>query len=401
MRLARWAVQPSSSAAALLKKTRRSAFSTIQTERQSAMAFQSDAGNTKARPPAGADSLVHPELAGACQVLKDRDPAILRSSPDLDVTATELSALLPELRRAWAADTSHVPLIARAVPFAYRLIPGSPGNPDVGIYIVGVGPGGSRPAILHMHGGGFIVGSAAEYVPLLQAQALALDCVIVSVEYRLAPETRYPGSLEDNYAALRWLYTSCEELGVDRLRIAVQGESAGGGHAAMLAIAARDRGEIPILFQCLTYPMLDDRTGSSKPAPAHIGTICWTEKYNRMGWSALLGMEAGSAAVPKGAVPARLEDFSGLPPTFLWVGSIDLFVSENLEYAHRLAEAGVPTELHLLPGVYHGFDGAAPASAVTLSYKTALIQSMARAFGTAPHSSYLEFITPTNRVASQ
>src|SRR4029077_17645569 len=145
-----------------------------------------------------------------------------------------------------------------------------------------------------------------------QRTAQSCNCVVVSVEYRLAPETPFPGALEDNYTALRWLYANAETLGVDRNRIAIGGESAGGGHAAALAIAARDRKEVPVIFQLLIYPMLDDRTGSSRPVPPHIGEFIWTAQSNVFGWSSLLGVPAGSAKVPAGAVPARVEDLSGL-----------------------------------------------------------------------------------------
>lgn len=338
-------------------------------------------------------ALVHPELRDGVAALRARDPAF-PGGPDHSVTPQELAALIHPLRRAWAADTSHVPAIARTTPVTRHEVR-RPDHPHaVPVHIVGGRSDRPRPAILHMHGGGFIVGSAAEYVPVLQAQARALDCVIVSVDYRLAPETPFPGSLEDNYAALKWLYENSEALGVDPQRIAVQGESAGGGHAAMLAIAARDRGEVPVMFQCLTYPMLDDRTGSSRAVPAHLGTCCWTAKYNRMGWSAFLGMPAGSRSVPAGAVPARVADLRGLPPTFIWVGSLDLFVQENLAYADRLSSAGVPVELHLAPGVYHGFDGVAPAACLTIAYKTALLASLARAFGIEMHRNARTFITP-------
>jgi acetyl esterase/lipase len=275
-----------------------------------------------------------------------------------------------------------------------REIPGPNGAPDVPIYVIGANPAERRPAILHMHGGGFIVGDAAEYLPVLQAQALAIGCVIVSVDYRLAPETPFPGPLEDGYAALKWLYTHCRELGVDPTRIAVQGESAGGGLAAMLAIAARDRAEVPVLFQCLTYPMLDDRTGSTHGVLNHIGTFCWTAKYNRMGWSALLQQPAGSPDVPAGSVPSRVDNLVGLPAAFIWVGSIDLFIEENLEYASRLAKAGVPVELHVLPGVYHGFDGAVPGADVTQAYRMAVISAFAQAFGTQPHQDSRSFFVP-------
>lgn len=337
--------------------------------------------------------LVHPDLRPALAALTGRDPEPLLICGDI-VTPNELYAMLPVLRRAWAADTSHVPALARRALVEHRWIAGATGAPDVGIYIVRPPGLERRPAILHMHGGGFIVGNALEYVPVLQAQALALDCVIVTVDYRLAPETRFPGALDDNYAALKWLYSQAGVLQIDPDRIAIQGESAGGGHAAMLALHARDLGEVPIAFQCLTYPMLDDRTGSQVLVPQHIGTYCWTPKYNRMGWTALLGVEAGAAIVPNGAVPARANDLDGLPPTFLWVGSMDLFAQENLAFAARLAAAGVPVQLHLSPGVYHGFDGAAPASAITIGYKLAMFRALAEALGCSLAPQALDLISP-------
>src|SRR5215471_10211141 len=157
-----------------------------------------------------------------------------------------------------------------------RMVPGRGGAPDVRVFVINSKAGERRPAILHTHGGGYFLGSASSDVPDLQVLAKTLDCVIVTVDYRLAPETRFPGSLEDNYAALKWLYTNAEELGADRTKFALAGESAGGGHAAMLAIAARDRGEVPVKFQSLVYPMLDDRTGSTLQPPAYIGTYLWT-----------------------------------------------------------------------------------------------------------------------------
>ncbi|MGO8793238.1 MAG: alpha/beta hydrolase fold domain-containing protein [Candidatus Sulfotelmatobacter sp.] len=194
---------------------------------------------------------------------------------------------------------------------------------------------------------------------------ITCNCLVVSVDYRLAPETHFPGSLEDNYAALRWLYTNADTLGIDRKRIAIGGESAGGGHAAALAIAARDRKEFPILFQLLIYPMLDDRTGSTRPVPPGIGEFVWNATSNRFGWTSLLGVPAGSPTVPAGAVPARVENVAGLPPAFISVGAIDLFAGEDIEYGRRLLEAGVPTELHVIPGAYHGYNLLAPQTTVS------------------------------------
>ena len=214
----------------------------------------------------------------------------------------------------------------------------------------------------------------------MQQVAREHDCVVVTVDYRLAPETRFPGSLEDNYAALNWLRLSANLLGVDPSRIAVMGESAGGGHAAMLAIAARDRGEVPIAFQLLIYPMLDDRTGSSRQVPPYVGVYIWVPASNRFGWSSLLGVPAGSKTVPAGAVPARVENLAGLAPAFIGVGAIDLFVDEDVNYARRLINAGVPTELCVVPGGYHGFDIIAPDAARSIAFRAAWHAALAKAF---------------------
>jgi acetyl esterase/lipase len=264
-----------------------------------------------------------------------------------------------------------------------RMIPGSKGAPDVRVYIVGATPGGSKPAVLHIHGGGYIAGTAGESKRDIQQIAIEHDCVVVSVDYRLAPETTFPGSLEDNYAALRWLCTNAKELGVDTKRIAIKGESAGGGHAAALAIAARDRGEFPICLQVLIYPMLDDRTGSTERVPPHIGHFIWAEESNRFGWSSLLGQPAGSASVPSNSVPARIGSVSGLPPAFIGVGSIDLFGPEDVVYASRLMLAGISTELHVVPGAFHAFDLIVPAAPLSVQFREAWNAALKRAFTSA------------------
>jgi acetyl esterase/lipase len=261
---------------------------------------------------------------------------------------------LPIIRKG--SERMPSPSLAAAPAWTERMIPGPRGAPPVKIFVVNAGKSGSaRPAILHMHGGGFVLGRAREELPDVLETAAALDCVVVTVDYRLAPETPFPGSLEDNYAGLKWLYANADELGVDVARIAVMGGSAGGGHAAMLAIAARDRGEVPLVYQALIYPMLDDRTGSTIQKPRQQGAVGWTPAANRFGWTSLLGVPAGSARLPKGSVPARLDDLRGLPPTFIGVGSIDLFVDEDIEYARRLIQAGVPVTLDVVPGAFHGF----------------------------------------------
>ena len=274
-----------------------------------------------------------------------------------------------------------------------RMVPGRGGAPDVRVFVINSKPGERRPAILHTHGGGYFLGSAASDVPDLQVLAKTLDCIIVTVDYRLAPETRFPGSLEDNYAALKWFYTKSDELGADRSRFALAGESAGGGHAAMLAIAARDRGEVPVMFQSLVYPMLDDRTGSTRQPPPYIGTFLWTREYNRQGWNALLGKSPGGPAAPAGSVPSRVDNLAGLPAAWIGVGSLDLFVEEDVEYAKRLINAGISTELLVTPGAYHGFDLLAPDASISRQFKLARYNSLSRAFGLKQ----LESIPETNR----
>ena len=267
------------------------------------------------------------------------------------------------------------------VPVSERKIPGRNGMPDVTVYVVNSDPNKSRPAILHTHGGGYILGSAKSEVPYVQKLALDLDCVVVTVDYRLAPDTTYKGSTEDNYTALLWTYKNAKELGIDRSRIALLGESAGGGHAALLAQNARDRGEVPLVLQGLIYPMLDDRTGSTRKMPAPIGTIGWNAASNRFGWEAFLGQEPGGPTAPKGAVPGRVENLEGLPPAFIGVGAVDLFVNEDVDYAGRLIDAHVPTELLVVPGAFHGFDRAAADASVSKMFTKAKLNAFRRAFG--------------------
>jgi acetyl esterase/lipase len=147
----------------------------------------------------------------------------------------------------------------------------------------------------------------------------------------------------------------------------------------MLAIAARDRGEVPLVYQALVYPMLDDRTGSTRSVPPYMGVVIWVPESNRFGWSSLLGVPAGSAHVPYGAVPARIDNLSGLPPAFIGVGSIDLFADEDIEYARRLVDAGVATELNVVPGAFHGFDLFANTS-IARQFNAALEAALRRAF---------------------
>jgi len=180
--------------------------------------------------------------------------------------------------------------------------------------------------------------------------------VIVSVDYRLAPETVFPGSLEDCYAALVWMTERATALGIHPDHIGLMGDSAGAGLAASLALLARDRHGPSIAFQNLMFPMLDDRTLTEENPNPVTGEFVWTREYNRFGWTSLLGCEPGSEGVSVYAAPGRATDLTHLPPTWLGVGTLDLFLDENLRFAQGLIRAGVAVEMNVWPGAYHGFN---------------------------------------------
>ena len=230
------------------------------------------------------------------------------------------------------------------------------------------------PALLWIHGGGYVIGSASQDDVLCRRFASTLGVTVASVEYRLAPQHPYPAGLEDCYAALTWL---AGLPAVDPGRVAIGGASAGGGLAAALALLARDRGEVPLAAQLLVYPMLDDRSvGPQLDDPGH---RLWTQESNRFGWSAYLG-----EADPEVAVPARRDDLSGLPPAWIGVGTLDLFHDEDLAYAQRLRAAGVPCDVEVVQGAFHGFDGVAPKTAVSRAFFDSQCAALRRALRDEP-----------------
>ena len=339
-----------------------------------ALAEAEQASRSETSPPvADAYSLVDPELL-----------PVLKQFPAFDLTA----GMVGQFRQLPGTPPSPAP----APQPVERHIPGPAGAPDVRLWLVDPAPSEKlKPLLLFIHGGGFMMPDPM-LMPRLQEIATDCHCVVASADYRLAPETRYPGALEDNYAALKWVHAHAAELGIDRARIAVGGESAGAGHAAALAIHARDRNkldrnklnrneeEVPIVFQLLIYPQLDDRTGSSHPVPPAIGHFMWTASANRFAWSSLLGVPAGSSKVPAAAVPARVASVAGLPPVWIGVGSIDLFVEEYMEYARRLIRAGVATELLVVRGAFHGFDLVAPDAEVSKQFSASWKSALRKAF---------------------
>tara|TARA_B100001142_G_scaffold320028_1_gene364363 strand:+ start:1631 stop:2578 length:948 start_codon:yes stop_codon:yes gene_type:complete len=208
------------------------------------------------------------------------------------------------------------------------------------------------PGYLHIHGGGYIIGSPEGSDTQNLLLAYEIGAVIISVDYRLAPENPIPAPLDDCYAALGWFHENSEELGIDRARIGIGGESAGGGLAAALAIKARDEGKYQVCWQSLTYPMLDDRTGDDEnPGDPLVGEFVWTREFNQYAWSSYLADAKREAP----QAPGRLEDFKGLPSTWMFTASLDLFRDENIDYAQRLMSAGVSCDLVVYPGACHAF----------------------------------------------
>jgi acetyl esterase/lipase len=308
--------------------------------------------------------LVDPELA----VILDQGPA-----PTLTIET------LRQIRAMSSQATANLPQFAD-LSVSERFIPGPEGAPDVRVLVgLPIPVQGPLPVLLWLHGGGYIMGSAdAEYLTIKNIVS-AVGCAVVAVDYRLAPETPYPGSVEDCYAALKWLSTHADELGIDPERIAVGGSSAGGGLAAALALLARDRGEVSLVFQLLLAPMLDDRTCTLANPHPYTGEFIWPPQANRFGWTSLLGQEPGGSDVSPYAAAARAEHLEGLPATFIYVGALDLFLEEDLEYARRLMRAGVPTELHVYPGAYHGFR-MVPNAQVTQAAQRDQLAALKRAF---------------------
>jgi len=277
-------------------------------------------------------------------------------------------------------------LMAAAPPLDYgavvaedRMIPGPDGAPEIPVHILSVpGDGGGRPGVLDIHGGGFAVGMPAMDEGLNVAIASALNAVVVSVDYRLAPEHTYPAATDDCFAALQWFAANASELGVDPARIAVIGDSAGGNLAASTVLRARDAGGPAVAFQVLLEPELDDRLTSESMNGLGQDSVIWNLSNAQHSWRYYL---AGQEPTPY-AAPARMEDLSGLPPTYVTVNELDPLRDEGLEYALRLLAAGVPTEIHCWPQVCHGF-GLFPDLDVTQRAAAAVIGVLGRGLGVA------------------
>lgn len=298
----------------------------------------------------------------------------------------DTSPFHPELRRVAAFLPRQIvvpwllPILRRLTGRLAKQVPGDVEVAEASGVTVRIysPPDGERPgpALLWIHGGGLILGVAAQDDDLCREYAQRARCMVVSVEYRLAPEHRYPAAVEDCVSALSWLF---EHPDVDPARVAVGGASAGGGLAAATVLLARERGLPRPVLQMLVYPMLDDRT-AARPDPDAANRRLWSNRANAFGWRSYTGLEPGAAGVSGFAAPARHEDLSNLPAAWVGTGTCDLFLEEDLEYARRLEAAGVACSTEVVEGAFHAFDVVGSSTGVGKAFRSAQIRALVDAF---------------------
>ena len=313
--------------------------------------------------------LLDPELKGPIKMMLSQMPP---------TNFKNLPAARAASKQMMAAMKTQMPVIPDIVT-EDRTIPGPKGSPNVIVRIYRPEKqAGLLPALLWIHGGGYILGDIDQEDTTTKQFTLAGECVVVSVEYRLAPEHPYPAPLEDCYAALKWLSSHAGELKVDRSRVAIGGASAGGGLAAGLAVLARDRAEVKTIFQLLVYPMIDD-CNIAPPSDTLPDALFWTRENNLIGWRSYLGCEPGGEGISCYASAFRASNLEGLPAAYIAVGDIDLFAQEDIGYSRRLIAAGVPTELHVYPGGCHAFDMLVPDADVSKRFTADIHRALKRA----------------------
>ena len=308
--------------------------------------------------------LIDPECRGPLDALLEAVPGGFNAIPDIVARRAAMDWLLGAIERPENPN----------VIKEDRSVPGPDGEPDITVRIYRpVGASTTLPGIYYIHGGGMIMGSISN-----DATAILLcdqvGAVVVSVEYRLAPENPHPAPVEDCYAGLVWMEKNAAELGVVPDRLAVYGGSAGGGLTIAAAMLARDRGGPALRFMMPIYPMIDDR--HETPSSQEITDIgIWDRAGNIEAWAWYLGGKPADQY----AAPARAQDVSGLPSAFIDVGTLDLFRDEDIAFAQRLMQAGVPCELHVYPGSYHAAEVFAPGSALSQRIWATRIDALRRA----------------------
>jgi acetyl esterase/lipase len=302
-------------------------------------------------------------------------------APLAEVLSVQLTlGMIPAMRAAPGVPAIPDEVLRRGGAFTVdeRSVPGPEGAPDVSLLICRpTSTTAPVPVVYNIHGGGMIGGDNRTGIEMALDWAQALELAVVSVEYRLAPETQHPGPVEDCYTGLVWTAEHAEELGIDPARIVVAGGSAGGGLAAAVALLARDRGGPDLVGQLLMCPMLDDRNDTPS-ASQMVGLGVWDQVSNETGWTALLGDARGGPDVSPYAAPARATDLSGLPPTFIDVGSAETFRDEDVAYASRIWQAGGIAELHVWPGGFHGYPGLAPNARISQDTRAAQLRWLRR-----------------------
>lgn len=289
---------------------------------------------------------IDPELLSALEVMLDFD------------VWEDLSETRIKQRQLAEKYNAHLSILDQVV-FKDHQISNCGDNPDLRVRVYRPEKTDEAlPGLLWIHGGGYVMGSIDVEVPIMQRIVDAVGCIVVAVEYRLAPEHPYPAPLNDCYQALAWIFANASDLGIDAEWVAIGGISAGSGLASGLALMARDRGDYSIAFQLLMCPMLDDRNEQPSTHMDLTG-IGWDRRNNEKAWDAYLAGQYDSD-IHDYAVPSRVDDLSRLPPAYISVGSLDLFLDENLQYARQLMAADVATELHVFPGGIHAFEYRAP-----------------------------------------
>lgn len=271
--------------------------------------------------------------------------AALPQMPTWDATSIEAARNSPAAR-ALRPPTSDPRVVSQD-----EVIEGTSGNLIPLRWYRPVSESTPGACIVWLHSGGYIIGSLDSTHVRAQQIAAESGCVVLSIGWRLAPEHPYPAGLQDSVDVWKWLHANAERLGIDSGRIVLSGASAGGGVAAATCLRLRELGLEQPALQLLVYPMLDDRPTPSMSAVTH--PALWNRDMNRLGWTAYLS-GLGAGPVPDTAVPARAENLGGLAPAYICVGDIDGFFDEDVTYAQRLARHGVPVELRVYPGVFHG-----------------------------------------------
>jgi acetyl esterase len=297
--------------------------------------------------------------------------------PRLDITD------IPGARELMAAARAQLPpfVAPESLEITRRVVPGPPGDPDIEVCVFAPRElAASAPGLYWIHGGGFVLGDVSGDMAAPAHIADTLGAVVVSVEYRLAPEHPFPAPVEDCYAGLIWTAKHADELGIHPDRLAIGGVSAGGGLAAAVTLLARDRGGPGLCFQVLDIPEVDDRL-STPSMREFTDTPLWNYPNAILSWKAYLGPEHTGQTSPY-AAPARAADLSGLPPAYVVTCEFDPLRDEGIEYAQRLMQAGVPTELHHYPGTFHGASGAGAGTAVATRMVDDRTAALARAFET-------------------